>query len=107
MRNSGPMQVSWSQFLRGYLALVLGVMALAIVLERWVGINPYRTAAVACGFLFCLAALGRPGRLYLVVRNTGWFAFIRDVQVMRLLLAALGLALVGAGLWLPVAQLHR
>jgi hypothetical protein len=107
LRDTGPVHLTWSEFLRGYLALVIAVSGLAVLLERGAGLDPYRTGAVACGLMFCLAALGRPARLYLLVRNTCWFALIRDEQVMRLLLGVLGLALVGAGLLLPPAQLPR
>ena len=93
--------------MRGYLALLAALIALALLLERWSGIDPYRTMVVACGLVFCLAALGRPARLYLIVRNTGWFALIRDELVMRWLLGAIGVLGIVAGLFLPGAQLHR
>jgi hypothetical protein len=92
LRDSELIPLSWGQFLRGYFSLILGLIALAILLERWAGIDAYRTAVVAGGILFCLAALRRPTRLYLVVRNTGWFALVRHEP---------------AGLWLPPAQWHR
>ena len=107
MHNSRPEQLTWGQFLRGYFAVLAGVVALAILLERWSGTDPYRTAAVVCGLVFWFAALGRPARLYLIVRNTGWFALIRDDLVMRWLLGAIGVVGIVAGLFLPGAHLHR
>jgi hypothetical protein len=107
LHDSQPEQLTWGQFLRGYLALLVTVIAFAILLERWSGTDPYRTTAVACGPAFCLAALGRPPRLYLIVRNTGWFALVRDELVMRLLLGVIGVVAVWAGMFLPATQLQR
>jgi hypothetical protein len=96
-------EITFGQFLRGYVAMLVSVVGLALALERWAGIDGHRTIYVACGALFLLASTGRPRSLFAVIRHTGWFAAIESDRAMRLLLALLGTLLVGAGLFVAGA----
>ena len=73
-----------------YFGSVIFGVALAFVVERAYGIPRERIIYGYCGALFLAAAAGRPPILYRVLRNTGWFAMIRDTRVMRLVLTVIG-----------------
>ena len=107
MQESGFERFTYGQFLRAYFLLLVILVALAALFQRWLGIDYYRTVVVVGGLVFWLASAGRPARLYRVVRNTGWFALIRDELVMRWLLVSIGALAIIAGLFLPASQLHR
>jgi hypothetical protein len=97
-------QIRFGQFLAGYFASMIGVVGLALLLERLYHVEGIRTIFVGGGVLFLVASTGRPWFWYQVIRNTGWFGHIRNGTVMRTLLAVLGLLLVVVGM---VARFSR
>lgn len=99
-------EISYGSFLKGYFALLCTLLALGFAGEAWLGIDFYRSACILCGALFLLAGSGVPRRLYLVVRSTGWFSFIPDPRVMRVILILLGGWLVYLGVFATTSYLH-
>ena len=100
MESDGRVRLTWTQWLTGYTALVLTGLAAAFRLDRWAGLDPYRTIWILGGTLFCVLSSGRPLFWYTLVRSTGWFAGVAE-RHMRPLLAGLGLILLAGGLLLP------
>lgn|GEM_PF-1669311 len=99
-------EISYPAFLVGYFVILIFIVTLSLALDRFMGVDWHRAVFVSCGLLFVAAALGWPRHLYLIVRNTGWFASIRSPLAMRWLLALLGIALTLAGLLAPARQLR-
>ena len=91
-RFVGPM--TWPRFLLGFLTLFIGTFSIAMALAMWFHLDGPGAVFGTYGFLFLVAAAGRPASIYRIVRNAGWFADIRDDRTMRLILLVLGLALL-------------
>jgi hypothetical protein len=91
-------ELSFAAFVRNYFALMAIVLASSFAAEHFLHWQPKRVFVVLCGGLFALAGLGWPRWVWLTVRNTGWFASIRDDSAMRFLLFALAVFLMILGI---------
>jgi hypothetical protein len=103
VNSSDHEPATWVQFLGTYAGIILSGLGVAFLLERWWGINPYRTIWIFGGVLFCTLSSGHPLVLYAVVRT--WLAQVPE-RSLRPLLAGLGLVLLVGGLFLPEAALR-
>jgi hypothetical protein len=100
------LEISYRYFLVSYLTIFVLMQVVAWGGYYLLDLDPFRLLYLFCGLLFTLAAIGVPRRLYLVVRNTGWFYSIQDPRIMRLLLLVLGVGLLLAAFLAPSADLH-
>ena len=84
-------EIGFWTFLKGYVLLFVALVVAGAIGQHFFGILFERTIAFLCGVLFTALGAGVPRKLYLIVRKTGWFAFIPDPRVMRAVLIILGL----------------
>lgn len=98
--HGDPESIPYRTFLVGYLSGLSGAVALTILARRLFGFDVYATAFALSGFIYLVAAAQRPRVVYLVLRNTNWFALIRDPRRMRWIMLILGIALLVVGVLL-------
>jgi hypothetical protein len=100
VKSSDHEPATWAQFLGTYAAIILSGLGFALLLERWWGINPYRSIWIFGGILFSTLSSGHPRVMYAVVGT--WLAQVPE-RSLRPLLAVLGLVLLVGALLLPEA----
>jgi hypothetical protein len=88
----------WLRWYGGVLALALVVAVGAHVVF---GIHPLRAVFGYCGLLFAAAALDKPGRLFLMLRNARWFSMIEADWVVRWWLVLIAFFLLAWAMLLP------
>ena len=94
-------KIAFRDWLRWYLGAVVGAVALSFGLAWLLSIHPLRAGFGVSGMMFIAAALELPPMAFHVLRNTGWFAYVRSDTTIRLIIGAIALWLVVAALFLP------
>jgi hypothetical protein len=101
-----PREMSFLEFLAGYLVTLGAMVGGGLFLESYFGWSPLRGLFLAGAILYLLAAALYPGWLFQVVRRVRWFGSIESDELIRALLIILGFAMLGVfALWHPLERL--
>jgi hypothetical protein len=94
-------QITWRSWLRWYAGtLVLG-LALSFGLAAVFPIHPMRCLLLYFALLFSAAAIDCPRAAFLMIRNTRWFALIRDDAMVRGMMLTFAMFGLSMALFLP------
>ena len=88
----------WVRWYGGTLVLITGISFATAALFH---VHPWRCAFVYLGLFFLAASVDRPRAAFLMLRNTGWFAYIREDFIVRWITVIAGIWMLGLAIFLP------
>ena len=100
-------RTSYRTFLLGYLLILSLAIGAGVMARRWFGADPFAVGFTILGVVYLLAAWQRPRIIYLILRQTNWFGYVRDPLWLRRLMLAIGVLLLVLGLFFPVGDIIR
>ncbi len=89
---------SWLRWYGGALGIIA---ALSFVTAAVFGLHVLRCTFVYCALFFLAASVDRPHAAFLMLRNTGWFTYIREDFIVRWIILVIGLWLAAMGMFIP------
>jgi hypothetical protein len=94
-------QIAWRDWLQWYGGSLIVLLALSFATAAIVRVHPLRCGFLYCALFFLAAAVDRPRAAFFMLRNTGWFVFVREDFVVRWIVLVMAIWMAGAGLFLP------